>query len=95
MKVVTENVNLLQLFFDRQKFLYIFFTIHKALNSDEIVQNILSDAHERVDFLTLFLVETVKNDAIMCTWQTSMTINVKTKSRLFFAVRGNVKPIRK
>lgn len=54
-------------FFDRQKFLYKFLTFQKAFISDENGQNILSDAHERVDFLTLFLVETEKIDAIMCT----------------------------
>lgn len=55
------------IFFDRQKGLYSFLTFHKVFVSDESKQNILSDAHERVDFLTLFLVETEKIGAIMCT----------------------------
>jgi len=64
---VAENATLLRYFFDRQKVLYSFLTFQKAFVSDEIKQNILSDAQERVDFLTLFLVETEKIDAIMCT----------------------------
>ncbi len=63
----TENTTLLRYFFDRQKGLYSFLTFQEAFISDENKQNILSDAHERVDFLTLFLVETEKIDAIMCT----------------------------
>jgi len=55
------------IFFDRQNHLYIFLTPHEALISDGRRQKNLSYAHERVDSLTIFLVESKNIDAIMCT----------------------------
>ena len=67
MNTVTVCTLCYGIFFDRQNSLYMFLTIQKPFVSDVIEQNILSDVRGRVDFLTQFLVESEKIDAIMCT----------------------------